>query len=184
MWADNMDITSNIDEVLRRLPDEKKVKTASMRAINRAAQAGRTQATKEVRSEYIVKAKTVNSIAKVKKSNTSNLEANIKWSGEMLPIHEFKVTPKRQNNARKNRPQLRVQVSKKSGAATYKGAYVGTSGYVWKRKTQKRLPVRGILGPAVAFLINAEPVKERITKRTQEILEKRIEHEVNRMLAP
>ena len=177
-----MSISVNLDEVMKKLPDENDARAASSRAINRAVQSGRTQATKEVRKDYIIKARKVNEIAKVRKSTRANLEAEVKWSGAMIPLHEFKISPKKQNNSKKNRPQLKAQVSKKSGFAVYAGTYVGTSGYVWKRKTNKRLPVRAILGPAVAHLLNAEPVKQRIMDRTQEILDKRLEHEINRMI--
>lgn len=177
-----MSISVNLDEVMKQLPDENDARAASSRAINRAIQSGRTQATKEVRKDYYIKAGKVNSIAKVRRSTRANLEADVKWSGEMIPLHEFRVKPKKQNNSKKNRPQVQAQVSKKSGYAVYAGTYVGTSGYVWKRKTNRRLPVRAILGPAVAHLLNAEPVKQRIMDRTQEILDKRLEHEIKRML--
>lgn len=177
-----MSISVNLDEVMKKLPDENDARAAASRAINRAIQSGRTQATKEVRKDYIIKASKVNSIAKVTKSTRANLEADVKWSGAMIPLHEFKITPSKQNNAKKKRPQVKAQVSKKSGYAVYTGTYVGSSGYVWKRKTNKRLPVRAILGPAVAHLLNAEPVKQRVIDRTQEILDKRLEHEINRML--
>lgn len=180
--ADFGSVSVNIDEIIKKLPNESDARKAASRAINRSLQAGRTQATREVRADYNVKAKAVNSIAHVRKSNSSNTTGEIKWSGEMLPLHEFKTKPKKQNNSKSKRPPVTAQVSKKSGWATYKGAYVGTSGFVWKRKTNKRLPVRGILGPAVAHLLNSKNVQERIINRTSEILEKRLDHEINRML--
>ncbi|QHJ79162.1 MAG: hypothetical protein [Caudoviricetes sp.] len=178
-----MSVTVNLDEIIKKLPTEKEARLAASRAINRASQSSRTQATKEVRKDYIIKAGRVNSIAKVRRSNSSNLEAEVNWSGEMIPLHEFRVKPKKQNNSKRRRPQVQAQISKKSGYATYKGTYIGSSGFVWKRKTVKRLPVRAILGPAVAHLLNADAVKQRIMDRAEEILDKRLEHEINRMLS-
>lgn len=170
----------NLDSIMRMLPSEPKARTVLMRAINRSASAGRTQATKAVRKEYILKAGKVNASAKITKASAATLMAKIEWRGTQVNIAEFKTNPKRRPTKRLKR-QMAVSV-KKGKTSTYKGAYVGTSGKVFRRTSKARLPVKPVLGPAIPQLMGADKVREDIQKRTLEIFKKRVDHELRRML--
>ncbi len=170
----------NLDSILRQLPDERKARTVLMRAINRSSTAGKTVASKTVRKEYILKAGKVNEATKVSKASVSKLEASIKWTGKQVNIADYRITPKKRPKKQTKR-QMTVQI-KKGRKATYKGAFIGRNGKVFRRLTKKRLPIKPIYGPSVSQLMGADKVRTEIQKRTLEVLVKRVDHEVGRML--
>ena len=170
----------NLDTILRQLPDEKKARTVLMRAINRSATSGKTVASKAVRAEYILKAAKVKEATKVTKASTSSLESTIKWTGKQMNVADYRITPKVRPKKRSKR-QMTVEV-KKGSKATYKGAFIGKGGKVFRRTSKKRLPIKPIYGPSVSQLMGADKVRTEIQKRTLEVLIKRVDHEVARML--
>lgn len=170
----------DLKDVLDRLPTVDKTKTVLMRAINRSVPAAKTAASKEVRKEYVLKAAKINEATKITKATTSTLTAKIRWSGPMVNIANYKITP-RQRPKRRTKRQMTVEI-KRGQKSTYKGAFIGPNARVFRRTTKKRLPIKPIYGPAISHLMGAKPVTEAATKRAQEILDKRIEHEIKRML--
>lgn len=175
---------SNFDfeKIAKRLPSREKAAQASARAINRSMTAGRTQATRELTKDYAVKSRQVNERITTSRANKTNLEAEVTWRGHALNLADFRVTPKTPQPAK--RPILRAVVKRSSGWRPYHGAFiVGKNGKAYRRVTgASRYPITGVWGPSIPQLLGAKTVQEAVEKRASEVLENRLNHEINRMM--
>lgn len=174
----------NLREILKRLPVEKDARKAAFRAINRSLVAGRTAAGQEVAKDYKISGGKVSKIAKFSKANSSRIEAKITWKGPAIPLEEWGTNPSSPPKRRRKKPLVGKVFRSKN--TTYKGVFVGkyNSGKsrAYIRSTKKRFPIKRVYGPSAAQLVAAKYVKERFMNRTNEMLEKRLEHEINYIL--
>ena len=53
---------------------------------------------------------------------------------------------------------------------------------IFERDTSKRFPITEIMGSSTAQMAHNAVVLEAVEKKTQEVVEKRIEHEITRIL--
>lgn len=171
--------------ILRRLPDEKDAKKAAYRAINRSLTAGRKAAGEEVARDYKISGGKVNKLGKFGKANSSNISGSITWRGPARPLEEWGTNPKNPPKRRRKKPLLGTVF--RGSKTTFRGVFVGRSkgGKVraYARTSKKRFPIKPIYGPSPASLVAAKLVQERFTKRATEMLEKRLEHEINYILS-
>lgn len=156
------------------------VETALMRSINRAAQAGKTQAVKEVRARYTVKAADVRQTLTTSKATRAKLEAEIVSRGPMLGLAAYKHSPKTDSTGA-NQKRVRVSVKRDGGMKPLGQAFVW-HGKIMQRVGKKRLPIEKKLGPSIPSIIGNQEVVEAIEERTEEMIVKRLDHEVNRIL--
>jgi hypothetical protein len=175
-----------LEEILGNTPKQIPVVTA--RAMNRAIQAARTQASRTTRETYYIKHKDVISTIKIKKANRSDLLAEFMSSDTNIPLMKFKVNPRKPQPGRK-RP---VTVSVKKGSKkVIKNGFVAQlrkpkheSGKlnVFVRTTKSRFPLKGLYGPSIPQMIGNEDVIPRVEERAMEVLDTRLEHEISRLL--
>lgn len=178
-------ITIKVDhaEQLERLFSiaPKEAKIIMWRALNRAATAARTRASVSVRSRYIVKASDVKKRIKIRKATAANLSAQLRASGPVTPLMKFDVTPKFPDAM-----PVRARVLKGSGRKPIQSGFVTrtNNGFVnvFTRVGQRRYPIKSRYGPSIPQMIGHEEPLEDITQRAQEILDKRLEHELSRLL--
>lgn len=151
-------------------------------ALNRSVTNIKSNVPKEVRKNYNVKANDIKETLKVFKASQSKLTAGVVSKGKTLGLDKFKVNPKTVNPKRKT--QLKIAV-KKSGAKQILGAFIasinGTK--VFKRDGRKRLPISRLMGPSVPQMLGNDSVVENINKEAYLTYEKRINHDVNRLLS-
>ncbi|MEC2131813.1 hypothetical protein P9G84_23070, partial [Brevibacillus centrosporus] len=103
---------SKLQEVEQRLGEyRKKTPVVLYRAINRAADNLKTNAAKEVRNSYIIKASEVKSTFSISRATSKRIAASVTSRGNALGLEKFKVSPKQ---PRPERPpkSLKVQVRK------------------------------------------------------------------------
>lgn len=153
------------------------------RVINRSIQTARASMVREVREEYTAKAKAIRSTISVDKATSSKPEAQIKSIGSPLPMRDFKITPKTPNGRR--RTPIRVSV-KRGGQTAINGAFVvrtGGSINVFERVGKRRLPITKLFGPSVPQMIGNHNVVTRIAESAEKTAEKRLDHEIDRILA-
>ncbi|MDL2280327.1 phage tail protein [Selenomonadales bacterium OttesenSCG-928-I06] len=156
---------------------------AISRAMNRAVQSARTAGVKQVRSEYIVKAKDVNGTIKVTKASPSSLVSKITSRGRSKPLIEFKVSPNKAPSGKPKRP-VTVKV-KKSGGGIIEGAFLarGKKGVsVFRRISKSAYPIKQLQGPSVPQMLGNKKVIKVMEKRGAEQLQTRFEHEVDATL--
>ena len=171
--------------ILKRLPDEKDAKKAAYRAINRSLVSGRKAAGEEVAKDYKISGGKVNKLGKFKRANSSNIEAEIKWKGPAIPLEEWGTNPRNPPKRRRKKPILGTVF--RGTKTVYRGAFIANynsgKARAYVRTTKKRFPIRRVYGPSAAQLVGAKLVRERFTKRASEMLEKRLEHEINYIIS-
>jgi hypothetical protein len=170
-----------LERILRNTPKQIPIVTA--RAINRAADAARTQAGRSVRETYVIKHKDVIGTIKIKKAHAGDLQADIKSRGSVIKLTKFKVNPKQPQPQRK-KPVV-VSVKKGSSKPIKNGFVAGMSNghvNVFTRVSKKRYPIRGHYGPSVPQMLGNESVVRFVEERARDVLDTRLEHEINRML--
>lgn len=170
-----------LERILGNTPKQIPIVTA--RAINRAAEAARTQAGRSVRETYTIKHRDVLNTIKIKKASANDLTADIRSRGSARKLMDFRVNPKAPQPRRKKLVSVSV---KKGSNKSIKNGFVAkmTSGHmnVFARTSKKRLPIKGLYGPSVPQMLGNESVANYVERRAMEVLDTRLEHEINRML--
>lgn len=180
--------TDKIDTVkmyLSHIP--KAVPKVIARAINRSAEAAATEMSRSVRDLYHINVKNVRSTISITKAKPSPYPmAWVKSKATRRPLIQFKVSPK--NPRPKNPPAaVRVAVKRDSGLKALPGAFVNkgiSSGmaHVLKRVGESRYPIRIKYGPSVPEMIGNPKVSQLVEQKAAETLEKRLDHEISRIL--
>lgn len=169
------------ERALENIPDG--VPKVIVRAINRAAESARTEASRKVREKYYVKHSDVISTIKIYKASPADYSATIISKGHVLALPKFRVTPREPEPKRKKSIIVRV---KRGGGGPLPGAFVAQmkSGHVgvFKRVGKPRLPIEQKYGPSVPQMLGSPSVSQWIEEKAQETLEKRLDHEINRLL--
>lgn len=200
MYRTFVDITTNVDEVERRLSQiTDKSKLVMMRAMNRTASTIATTEKREVSARYFITQKSVAETLRIEKASTSNLSAKVVSKGKRMGLEKFKVSPlrpvKMTKGGKKSPRVYKAAVRKNQGLKLLSGIDVdgktnkpfvaimknGHAG-VFFRETLKNYPIKSIMGPSVPDVAGSKAVMEVITKKANETLEKRIEHELSRVM--
>lgn len=173
--------TERLEAVLGNTP--RQIPIVIARAINRAGDAARTQAARSAREIYNVKYKAVLKTIKIQKAYPGNLQASVKSVGSPLSLMQFKVDPSRPQPKRK----APIIVSVKKGTRKpFEGGFVAqmSSGHVnvFTRTTKKRFPIKQHYGPSIPKMLGNESVVRFVENKAMEVLDTRLEHEINRML--
>lgn len=151
-------------------------------AVNRALATANSEINKGIRKTYYVSSGTINKYGerKIKKAGGSEPIGSIKYSGVLLPLFSFKVSPK------EHAQRMTVaQVMKEGSGSRLEHAFIADLGHgkgVFERLTRKRESSEELYGPSVAHMAGNEGVIERAETVAEETLDKRIEHEIERIL--
>lgn len=169
-----------LNQIFRETPEQ--IPIVLSRAINRSAQAGRTQAAREARSKYTVRHGDVLKTLKINRAHRGNLYASISSRGELIPLIAFK--PKQTNKG--------VSVAVKKGQrkqlkslflTTLKNPrHSGSATNVFGRVSAERYPLRGHYGPSIPQMIENEESMASVGGRIVEVLDERVAHEINFLL--
>lgn len=187
-----------LDEAKRLLSGvEKGMEKALSRALNHSVSKAKTQIKKKATTDYYIKSGDVEKTLKVRKANISDLEAKITSRGPVLALNKFKVS----NNGN----VVKAAVSKLQGYKVRQGAFVRKvanftgnvkgadkptptfsktefSNRVFKRKNQSRTPIVEQSGASVPGMLGSKTVMGFAEKFIVEEAEKRLLHEVARIL--
>lgn len=174
---------------------EVKVPAALSRALNRATSSAKSEAVRQVRKDYTVKAGRVNQTISVTRSSPEKLISSITSRGESIPLYDFKVSPKTINPRRKTKVSVEVRRGSRSALdsafiARMPNGKVGvfertgefSIAQQGRYRGQRRENIEQKFGPAVPVMMNSDSVVSAIQKRAEEQLEDRIPHELNRIL--
>lgn len=178
---------------------EGNVNVVLQRSLQRAAQAYRTATIRETKKKYILKDEAIDTNIKIFPLSRGFNVKTTSWS-KLVTHYEYTSVTKK--GRRKNtfnigeRQHFATRVFKKN-----KLKYLSTAFWVNSEKDSKggmllRRP-RGltgkaahkkpkdwlVLGPAVGIIVQNKKTVDVATKRANEILEKRIDHEVDRILS-
>lgn len=148
-------------------------------AINRALAGGQTTVKREVRKDYLIKAKDIPT--SVHRATRSNLNGSIRIKQGMLDASKFVYRPKGVQRRKVKKP-LFVQV-KKGGGGFIKRGFVSGLGPFQRRSEAPRLPIRKILVIGAPIMATQPAVGPAVNKVMGDTLAKRIDHEINRVMA-
>jgi|GEM_PF-201037 len=175
-------------------------------AINRAVTNAKANVPKEIRQRYHVKTGTIKERLKLLKANASNLRGEVRLSGKVIGLNKFKVTPGTVNPNRKSQLKIAikkggtkvipgafnadlndVKVFERNGQMAFpsKGSYKGRKIKRGQRKGQliKREKIDRLMGPSVPQMAGNEEVVEKVNRDAMIMYEKRINHDINRLLS-
>ncbi|MEK3955311.1 phage tail protein [Psychrobacillus sp. FSL K6-1464] len=160
---------------------KKKTPNVVASALNRGMSNMQANIKAEVRKEYHIKAGDINVTLRKNRANKSNLSASVASVGGAIPLDKFKVSPKSVNPRRKSTISIAV---KKDGAKKFKGAFMaeinGPKLFIRVKKT--RLPIERLFGPSIPQMIGREEIVQRIQLEGRETFERRLDHEIDRIL--
>ncbi len=170
-----------INLLLNGLPGASK--KATFNAINRGLATARTQSGRLIREVYHIKQSdvTASQNIKEKKASSSDLVGSLEFGGTLIPLKKFKVTPSATSQG-----TVSVSVLKQQSATRLTHAYVTDLGKhgvgVFERMTRERESSTQLYGPSTAHMIEHSDVMSKVEERAQETVNKRIEHEISRIL--
>lgn len=176
----NLRQVERVEEIFKNTPQQIP-KVISM-AINRASEAGRTQAAREARGLYTVKHGEVLKTLKIKKASIGSMHASISSKGELIPLTAF--------NARTTKSGVSVAV-KKGERKQLKSLFIRTltspryekgAHNVFGRVTDTRIPLRGYHGPSIPQMIGSDDALEPVKNRISEVLDDRLERGIDFLL--
>lgn len=148
-------------------------------AINRALASGKTVVKREIRRVYNIKAKDIP--VTEHRANSGNLNGSIRIDQGMLGLDKFKVRPKGVQH-RKNKRPIFAQV-KKTGGGIIQGAFYIPQGGPYSRIGPSRFPIYKIATISAAIMATQPAVGPAVNERMGEVLDKRLDHEMKRVLA-
>lgn len=155
------------------------------RAINRSLSTARAEAVRCVRAEYIVNAGDVRKTIKINNATAAHPTGSILSTGSPISLEKFDVSPKRPNTG-KNKSVVTARVKKGGGKKPIKNAFIAkvSNGHtgVFVRSGKSRYPIRNLYGPSIPQMISAENVSSKIEEKAAEMMDKRLEHEISRVL--
>lgn len=193
------------EEALKHIADG--MPKAAARAINRAAEGGRTAAVKKITQEYTITPGRIRQKVEIRpKATADSLLARVYVLGKPLPLSYFKTKPKSVPRKRPSNP-LFAKV-KQSGGGPIRKVFLAKmdSGHVGvfarsknKRMTKgknirksgkragkkiggKRWALIQEYGPSLPQMMGNTTVTKYIEKKAQEVLDKRLEREINHLL--
>ncbi len=139
-----LDITSNINRVkleLKGISDDVQTK-ATVRALNRAGQQTMTEASREIRKIYNIKAAAIRHQMRLQQANRTRLTATVRVYGKRIPLSEFSPSQTRRG--------VTVRV-KKGGRALIRGAFLRTMSSGHRGVFVRGPSSKGIAGSDIPF---------------------------------
>lgn len=156
--------------------------TATSSALKRAGQNAMTNAGRFAAAEYAITKrdfmKNVRSKSSVKVEAGGVTELHISFAGNVLPLLTFQTRYSRSG-------KLTTQVKRNGGAATLQNAFVTQMGGhtgVYERVGDKRFPVEQKYGPSTSHMMENPEVVKKMQQSVLDTYEKRIDHEILRVL--
>ncbi|CAM3851193.1 MULTISPECIES: phage tail protein [Paenibacillus] len=172
-----------LKEIEKRLSDyPKQAPSVLSRALNRAATNVKSNASKKAREIYQIKAQDVNKSFKITRASRNSLGATVVSSGGSIGLEKFKINV-RDPSAKK--PRVFKAAVKKQGSlrTILRGFVANISGVkVFQRTGKERLPIQRLFGPPVPQMVDNPEVRRFIEEQAVETFEKRLEHEIKRVL--
>jgi hypothetical protein len=152
---------------------------ATYAALKRAGEAAKTQAGRLAAAEYFISQGSFSSNSK-QTTQTSAAGMTIRYAGRVLPLLTFNTRYTRGGGL------MFAQVRKDSGGGTLRHVFTANIGGrlgAYERKGPSRFPVEGKYGPSTAHMMQHEKVIEGMVETMEETFDRRIEHEITRILS-
>ena len=176
--------TSGLKQAEKRIKQLKnKTRISAYRALSRVFQNAKTNATREIRQRYAIKAADVNSTFSIKRASRDDLRAVIRSKSRGVGLDKYRYSPKLTKG---KRPRvLKAAVKKGSALKPIKGAFVADKNGVkiFIREGKKRLPIRRLYGPPAPEMFNNVEIRNMVEEKAHELYKQRLRHELDRELS-
>lgn len=158
--------------------------------IQRANSTIRTETLKGITSVYAISKQNVRAettiVTKIEQKN-GGIVGTVSFAGYQIPLYRFDVSPKLPGQ----HTIVKARVMKGNAKTPFMHAFIAKTqiGHigtdhtgVFERKRKTRLPIGEITGLSTAQMAKNTIVLEQIEEKTQGVINKRIEHEISRIL--
>lgn len=151
-------------------------------ALERAGQSGRSVATKSLTKEYAISRTqllaNVRNIDRVTVQGDS-IQVVFGYAGYVIPLVRFDTTVSSDGYVS---ARVKTSGAKETLAHAFQ-AKVGSHTGIFERQTRKRLPIKELFGPSVPQMLSEnKSIMDEIEEKIVETYEKRIDHEISRIL--
>jgi hypothetical protein len=155
------------------------VPKALVPAINRALDSGKTTVKREIREEYVIKAKDIP--IKKKGANRATLGGALVIQQGMLPLEKFELKGGVWRGKRSSPLYARVKVG--GGGTIATGFRLAGFGKAYRREGPERYPIQRLMAIGAPIMASQPAVGPAVNKAMGDTLDKRIDHEIKRVLA-
>jgi hypothetical protein len=146
-------------------------------AINTALATGRAQLKREIRKEYTIKAKDI-PIA-LHRASYTHLAGDVRIDQGMLPLDRFELHPR---GFLKHKKPIFARVKKGKGGLL-RHAFFTPGGGPFKRLGPERYPIVRLVTISAAIMASQPTVAPAVNNAMELTLTKRIDHEIDRVMA-
>lgn len=172
-----------------------KANTVMSRAANRAAARANTVMKQQASKGYFVTQKRIASVTHIRRATTASPTASVTAKDTHDNLYQFKVTPARiarpKGGNRKPPKVYYAQVRKSGGrkalstaprpfVAQMKNDHIGL--FQRKSTSKKKRGIKAIFGPSIPQLLKKKEIIDKVEEEAGEVLLKRIDHELDRIL--
>ena len=149
--------------------------------IRRANNTVRSETLKGITTVYAITRQNVRAETTIKvrtQSNDGGIVGTVLFAGHKIPLYRFNVSP--------TIPIQRATVLAGNGRTPFQDAFIARmqSGHtgMFERDGSKRLPISEFMGPSTAQMAGNSIVLADVEEKAQEVINKRVEHEITRIL--
>lgn len=157
-------------------------------ALSRGLQAGRTAFNRQIQAVYYVNSAAITRYSdigyKKVEMHSDGLVGSIEYAGFQVPLIKFNVTPKKATYGKTSvksavkRDETPTELTNNFTAQMPNG-HIG----IYERKETSRFPIEQKYGPSVPSMAGNAVVIKTVEDRVNEVINKRIEHEIDRILS-
>jgi len=178
--------TERAQQALAGLPGA--AEAAMARALNRAAVAGRQAAVTAITTRYAVRAGDVREKITLSTATPEQLSVTVEARSPSLALGYFPHTPSRPGTGGRDKPALTAEIVRGS-SKPFAGAFVATIN--GKPRVMIRTgaltgggkqAIASVYSVPIAVMLGADSVREAVETRALEVLDERLDHEIDRAL--
>ncbi|GAB1826803.1 phage tail protein [Turicimonas sp. TL08] len=148
-------------------------------AMGRTVSHGKTSLRREIQKKYTVKTKVIRKTIATKLIKKPDItEGQVQVKSPNLLANQFSLRPQSDTTGAK-RKEVRLGIRKGSTKRIERGFV--SKGIAFKRKGKDSYPIEPVFGPAVPGLVD-ERMIDTVLSDAKETFEKRLKHEVSRVL--
>ena len=178
----SQETTNRLHAILSGLgkADEKVLKPAMQRGLI----AWRTAFNKQIKSVYYVSPAVISRYShigyKKVEMRSDGLIGSIEYAGTVIPLIKYNVAPQKATFGKtpvKAAVKREVELAK-SFTAQMPNGHIG----IYERKSDSSYPIKQLYGPSVPRMAENAVVLKTVEDRVNEVINNRMEHEINRIL--
>lgn len=173
-----------VREILSEVPNG--LEKALRSVIQRANSTVRTETVNQITSVYAISRQNVRAETNIKtkiQTIDGGIVGTITFAGYKIPLYRYSVTPTVPTQG----ATVKAKMLKSNSQTPFVHAFIarmkntGHTG-IFERERKERLPVKEIMGLSTATMADNSVVLEKVEEKVQDTINKRIEHEVTRIL--